>query len=56
MARFMEIAHRSFSYKKDATKWAKEEKKKLTGQGVSVKWDVNYTKDGQWKAVVMRKV
>lgn len=51
------IASKKFKLKKDATAWAKDEKKRA-GKSTKIKWETNRTSDPNrpWEAVVFREV
>ncbi len=54
---FRKVASRSFKLKKEASEWAKKEKKKA-GKASTVKWETNRTnnEDRPWEAVVYRDI
>lgn len=54
---FRKVKSKSFKLKKEATDWAKEEKKK-SGTGNKVRWETNRTKNNErpWEAVIYRDI
>lgn len=49
---------KAFDTKKEASEWAKEEKKKAAGAG-PIKWETNRTAQGSaypWEAVLYREI
>ena len=52
-----QIKKKSFKLKKDATDWAKKEKKKL-GPSSGAKWETNRTKNEErpWDAVIFKEI
>ena len=52
-----QVKKKSFTLKKEATDWAKNEKKKA-GPSADLKWETNRTKneDRPWEAVLFREV